>query len=85
MKKHPEVRLRHMHVARDFNLSCCQRTGHETNGPRTPHKVGRAWRSFSTGCGGLLPQKYFHVITRFPRPSLRDRRNREPVFVPRDP
>jgi hypothetical protein len=85
MKKYPEVRLRHIHAVHDFNLSCHRRVGHETHGPRTPHKVGRAWCSFSTGCGGVLPQKHFYAIPRVLRPGLCDRWNREPEFVPRDP
>ena len=84
MKEHPEVRLRRPRVAHDFG-SDDRSTGYQAHGPRTPHEMGRLWSGLSASRGGLLSQEHLHEIPHFPYPGIRDRCNREPEFVPRDP
>ena len=82
MKKYPEVCL-HRTKVHDPNPHD-RRAGHETHGPRTPHKVCRSGRCLPTGHRGVLPQEHFHVVPHFPHPGLRDRCNRQPELVPRN-
>jgi len=41
--------------------------------------------SLSASCRGLLPQEYLHDVAHFFHPCLRDRCDRKPEFIPRDP